>query len=467
MRRILLFTLLTIGMGLMAHAACDGDHTPGKLFFVSYVSPSGYYRFCTVCHERIELIEMRSGKGTFVEGGRTWEFEPKSEGLSICGVTPAGGDLVVPSSYKGVPVTEVGCFFRRYEHYDSLTIPEGVVSIEANSFYSSALNKVKFPSTLKSIGDYAFCGTNLTDVEIPASVEEIGYAAFGASDVTNFVVSSENPYFFGKGGSLYSRNPQTLICGDHVDDCVIEDGTEVMQGDLFYYSNTAFLSIPGSVYAVDPSAFTQTPHLTVVELRNGVISCDLSMLNNRSRWVENGAFIWRYVPTLKICRSVTDIASDMSILKHIQYVLYEEGDGERVKEMVERAGLDTTNVQFAPYTKRTIPQTWADGISGFLDQYGYDASLTASLPTGKIGLDGKAMTVWDDYVAGTNPVDETSRFTVKIEFDSGKPVVKYEPDLGEKRVYTLYGSADLKSWVPAGEDLTPYKFFKVSVDLPE
>ena len=78
--------------------------------------------------------------------------------------------------------------------------------------------------------------------------------------------------------------------------------------------------------------------------------------------------------------------------------------------------------------------------------------------------------VWQDYVAGTDPTNLTSRFTAKIEMVDGAPVVTWEPDLntnGAIRTYKVYGKETLEN---GGEWQYPtnslHRFFKVTIEMP-
>lgn len=84
--------------------------------------------------------------------------------------------------------------------------------------------------------------------------------------------------------------------------------------------------------------------------------------------------------------------------------------------------------------------------------------------TGKTTSSGVPLSVWNEYVQGTDPTDPDDRFVVDIKIVDGKPVVTFTPDLGDRRKYTLLGSADLKTWGPA-EEGDGSRYFKVKVDL--
>lgn len=79
--------------------------------------------------------------------------------------------------------------------------------------------------------------------------------------------------------------------------------------------------------------------------------------------------------------------------------------------------------------------------------------------------------VWQSYVAGLEPDNESSKFTAKIEMVDGKPVVTWEPDTPELRAareYITYGKKTLLDcdWTPVTDaDRDQYNFFKVEVKM--
>ena len=124
----------------------------------------------------------------------------------------------------------------------------------------------------------------------------------------------------------------------------------------------------------------------------------------------------------------------------------------------------------------SIPHSWFTQYKGFSDKFGIDFAKAAMMDSGKVDSDGNAMQVWQDYVAGTDPTDEDSQFTVNIGFENGKPKISWTPDKngdGAKtgaRIYTIWGKRDLseKEWTPNVDETSgEWKFFKVTVDMPE
>ena len=80
--------------------------------------------------------------------------------------------------------------------------------------------------------------------------------------------------------------------------------------------------------------------------------------------------------------------------------------------------------------------------------------------------------MWEEFVAGTDPTNALSVFTVKIKMRDATPLVTWEPDLNEngtksERLYKVYGSETLDG---GGEWQYPtnslHRFFKVKVEMP-
>lgn len=91
------------------------------------------------------------------------------------------GKAVIPSTYRGKQVTEIGDYaFYLCTGLTSVVIPSSVTSIGWAAFrLCTGLTSIIIPNSVTSIGGWAFEGcTGLTSVTLPDSVDTIGIEAF-------------------------------------------------------------------------------------------------------------------------------------------------------------------------------------------------------------------------------------------------------------------------------------------------
>lgn len=107
-----------------------------------------------------------------------------------------GGEVVIPDTIDGVPVTKIsgydtsGAFFRK--GLTSVTLPttlEEIINVGGNagsgSFYENNLTELVIPESVKHIGFYTFYGNKLSSVSIPKTLTKIDNGAFKSNKLTN------------------------------------------------------------------------------------------------------------------------------------------------------------------------------------------------------------------------------------------------------------------------------------------
>ena len=124
------------------------------------------------------------------------------------------------------------------------------------------------------------------------------------------------------------------------------------------------------------------------------------------------------------------------------------------------------NVDYTVTTPEAVPYSYFDtAYPMLLAEYGgdYEAAAKATAANGY-------NKVWECYVAGISPTNETAKFTAAIEMVDGVPQITWSPDLntnGIERTYTIWGKTNLMDGVewecPTN---SAHRFFKVRVEMP-
>lgn len=175
------------------------------------------------------------------------------------------GDITVPSSFDGYPVTSIG----------------------DDAFYNcTSLSSITIPDSVTSIGDEVFYNcTSLTSITIPGSVTSIGYKAFydctsledahytGTEAEWNAIMIGDHNECLIEAQKVIRRPSRTSIrYGDsivlHVEDSKIPEGGYVIwtaDNDNFSYS----VSPDGTTCTISPKSSGSTVFTATVYDKNG------------------------------------------------------------------------------------------------------------------------------------------------------------------------------------------------------
>ena len=287
------------------------------------------------------------------ENGVTWRFCLAGETATVTGAYPTEGELTIPSSLDGYPVTSIGeGAFSNCNDLTSVTIPDSVTNIASNAFADcSGLTSLMIPESVTTIGRSAFFGcTDLTSVAIPQVVCNQGVSwVFPDSYhlLTNVVIESMvtgiwagcfsdcaslegfevdigNEAYASMDGVLFSKDGKTLICfpckkgGSYT----VLDGVEsILNSALQNCTNLITVTFPNSLKRIGNFAFSKCSRLSEATLPDSVESVggyafsdctglvELSLPNNLTR-IETNAFSGcRSMKTLTIPHGVGNIGS--------------------------------------------------------------------------------------------------------------------------------------------------------------
>ena len=169
-----------------------------------------------------------------------------------------GGDITIPSTLGGYPVTSIGVqTFWECSSLTGIIIPSSVVIIDNYAFLGcNKLKGIEIPNSVTSIGWEVFSGcSSLANITIGSSVEDIGYSAFYNTAYYNDDNNWEN-------GVLYIDNylirARVGILGEYQ----IKDGTKIIADNAF--ENCKFLTsitVPSGVNSIGGAAFRNCSNL--------------------------------------------------------------------------------------------------------------------------------------------------------------------------------------------------------------
>ncbi len=189
-------------------------------------------------------------------GWAQFSFTTNSGAITITGYSGSGGNVTIPSTTNGYPVT-------------------GINDLAFLACYS--LTNITIPNSVTKIGNSAFQSCeNLRSVFIPSNATNLGDSVFGyCYSMTNITVDVGNLSFTSADGVLFNKNMTKLIecpAGLTGSYSIPNSVTNVAYAAFLYCSKLTNLIIANSVTRIDTQAFCGCSGLTSVTIPNSVSS---------------------------------------------------------------------------------------------------------------------------------------------------------------------------------------------------
>ena len=161
---------------------------------------------------------------------------------SVTGYNGNADNVVIPKTYRGIPVKEIKDDAFRYQtRLKSITIPDSVTSIDDSAFYGCS---------------------GLTSVTIPDSVTSIGYEAFRDCDKLQDIYITNIAAWCNISGLNYlmrygASNKKLYINNEPATSIIIPNGVKAIPSYAFYNcTGLTSVTIPDSVTSIGNNAFS-------------------------------------------------------------------------------------------------------------------------------------------------------------------------------------------------------------------
>ena len=207
-----------------------------------------------------------SAETEYTEGYYTYTVS-NGEATITSADTSISGDVTIPSTLGGYPVTSIGNYtFESCADITSIAMPNSVTSIGKHVFFGcSKLTSITLSDRLMSIGNYAFNGcSKIKSLTIPNSVISIGDGAFlGCSKLENVTIP-DGVTRIGESTFEYCRSITSIT---------IPNGVKSIGACAFKKcSSLISITIPNSVTSIGDFAFYSCESLTGITIPDSVTS---------------------------------------------------------------------------------------------------------------------------------------------------------------------------------------------------
>lgn len=282
--------------------------------------------------------------------GLNFRLNDDGEGYTVVGIGDCKDtNLVIPSEYKGLPVTTIGSSAFKSTSYSggrikSVVFPSSVVSVQSEAFCNQRISEIVWGGVV-DIGSSAFADCDyLTQLSISNKIKTIGASAFNDCDDLTKIVLSDSVISIGVSAFASCNNLQSITFGKNVE-TVGENAfsgcsnlTDVRTPDVESWCKIDFsatLSWRNDVYMSNPLYYAHHLYLT-----NGERVTDI-VLNNKIKKIGSCAFAYcTGLKSIKISNSVLSIGTSAFIgCTNLTSLLF---DGDSVKRIDSYAFFSCT-----------------------------------------------------------------------------------------------------------------------------
>lgn len=271
----------------------------------------GHWKKCPVCGEALTEKEPHTAENgeCSVCGGEVigLEYAVYENECHVIGSGTEQGDIVIPATFCGKPVTEIGEKAFYWDEITSVVIPDSVKIIHKVAFSEcSKLRRVQLGDSVMEIGQQAFSGDNsLSEIVFPASLEKIEEQAFYGCGILSIEFPSDlrmiGDQAFGESalqsvtipGRITEIGARTFYLCKDLRSIQFEVGIKEIPADVCYgCTSLVSVSLPEGVESIGGTAFGKCEALAQITIPSSV------------RTIHEGAFEYSGLQEITIPDSV-------------------------------------------------------------------------------------------------------------------------------------------------------------------
>ena len=226
--------------------------------------------------------------------------------------------------------------FDHNHHLESITLPEGLLSIRGAGLSSCDFTSIVLPDSLQSIGSYAFYQCPLTSVTLPENLQTLGNSAFASCKyLSNINIPSGLSNIEGNPFPNTSIETIQVSPDNETYEMIDQALVDTKQKTLIAYLDNGQVTtytVPSGIQSIGSYAFTDCTSLTDIILPEGLET------------IEDYAFVF--------CRSLESIALPATLQFIDQHAFVYSN------EMVLKVPVDSYSQIFA--VENEIPFVYAD-----------------------------------------------------------------------------------------------------------